>query len=82
MRRVDKFTESIACADSVPFSEQKENRTAHSTLIRQALFRDQVQAAILDLIRNYELSTGLSVVRVEYQPEKPHVILDAIPVPR
>jgi hypothetical protein len=48
-------------------------------LIKQALFRDQVQSAIRELIRGYETTTGLTVIRVEYQPQGRHVTIDAVP---
>jgi hypothetical protein len=53
--------------------------TFRANLIRHAIFRDQVQTAISELIRGYEATTGLSVLRLEYHPENHHVTLDAIP---
>ena len=53
-----------------------------AALLKQALFRDQIQSAIKELIRGYEATTGLNVVRVEYQPEGKSVIIDAIPARR
>ena len=64
-----------------------DNRLAacHSvreTLIRQAMLRDQVQSAIVDLIRGYEIATGFSVVRLDYQPERRQLLIDALPLPK
>ena len=56
--------------------------TMGAALLKQALFRDQIQSAIKELIRGYEATTGLNVVRVEYQPEGKDVIIDAIPARR
>jgi hypothetical protein len=56
--------------------------TMGAALLKQALFRDQIQSAIKELIRGYEATTGLNVVRVEYQPEGKDVIIDATPARR
>ncbi len=76
---------SITCLKSVRYSEQpaavapsKAERRAQ--LIQHAILRGQVQSAIAELIRGYEVITSLSVVRVEYQPETCQVILEAVPV--
>lgn len=74
-----------------PYSEEQEpekpdpraNRNrAHTSLIKQAFFRDQVQSAIYELIRGYEAATGLSVIRLDYRPEMHRVTLDDVPFPR
>ena len=83
---------SIGCERRVRYSEQNEGENPlvfdrqssaaqfrKQSLIKQALFRDQVQSAIRELIRGYEATTGLSVIRVEYQPEGHQVTIDAIP---
>jgi len=46
------------------------------------MLRDQVQSAIVDLIRGYEMATGFSVVRLDYQPERRQVMIDALPQPK
>lgn len=82
---------SIDCIDPVRFSEQfgaeassesevHPNDRFRERLVKHALLRSQVQAAIAELIRGYERTTSLSVVRVEYQPETCQVILEAVPV--
>jgi hypothetical protein len=65
---------------SVLNSEQEPaNNPFHSFLLRQALMRDHVQTAISQLIRNYEATSGSSVVRLNFHAEKRSVSLDAIP---
>ena len=63
-------------------SPMATGHTMGAALLKQALFRDQIQSAIKELIRGYEATTGLNVVRVEYQPEGKDVIIDAIPAHR
>ena len=73
---------SIQSGSSVRVSEQtegKKDRNPRTSLIKQALFRDQVQAAIADLIRDYEVASGLSVIRVEYKVEETCKKIYAIP---
>jgi hypothetical protein len=74
----------IRCSTAVRFSEQtvsiKTPSTARERLIQQALFRDQVQAAIYQLVRGYEVTTGLSVVRLEYDPQRAKVAIEALPL--
>lgn len=82
---------STTCLDSVRYSEQPEtvapsesetgpNDRLRARLITHAILRSQVQSAIAELIRSNEITTSLSVVRVEYQPETSRVILEAVPV--
>lgn len=49
-------------------------------LLRQALLRSQVQTAIYELVREYEATSGFSVVRLDLlQSTKRRIVLDAIP---
>jgi hypothetical protein len=48
-------------------------------IIKNAIFRDQVQAALSELVRGYEVTTGLSVIRVLYQAETRRFSIEAIP---
>jgi hypothetical protein len=57
----------------------KVDPSFHTLLLRQALLRNQVQSAIYELIRGYEVTTGFSVVRLDLQSEKRRIVLDAIP---
>jgi hypothetical protein len=72
------------CSNSVRFSEQEPSIqrqfTARERLIQHALFRDQVQAAIYQLVRGYEVTTGLSVTRLEYDSSEGRVALEALPL--
>jgi hypothetical protein len=63
-------------------SPMANGHSVGAALLKQALFRDQIQSAIKELIRGYEATTGLNVVRVEYQPEGRNVIIDALPARR
>ena len=68
--------------DHAPRSKNALGETVGETLVRQAKLRDSLQAAIAQLLREYELTTGFRVVRLDYQSEKNLVIVDAIPAPR
>ena len=57
-------------------------QNVRETLIRHAMLRDQLQSAIVDLIRGYETATGFSVVRLDYHPERRQVLIDALPQPK
>ena len=57
-------------------------QSVRETLMRHAMLRDQMQSAIVDLIRGYEVATGFSVVRLDYQPERRQVLIDALPQPK
>ena len=59
--------------------DRKDEDSFRKNLVKQAILREEVQASILELLRSYEEKTGLTVVRVEYQPGKQKVILDAVP---
>jgi hypothetical protein len=48
-------------------------------LVKHAILRDQVQAAIQELIRGYEVTTGFAVVRVNYDGSQRRFTLDALP---
>lgn len=69
----------LCIAKSTDRSTEEGRRSFKANLIRQAQLRDQVQAAIYELIRGYEETTGLSVIRLDYQAGKKRVILDALP---
>jgi hypothetical protein len=71
----------------VLFSEQNSSKSslrptdpARDRLLQQIVFRDQVQTAILHLIRGYEATTGLSVTRLDYEPREGRVSLEALPL--
>ena len=68
----------------VRFSEQEPLKQPHFSarerLVQQAIFRDQVQAAIYQLVRGYEITTGLSVTRLEYDASAGRVALEALPL--
>ncbi|HTB15321.1 MAG TPA: hypothetical protein VK752_27305 [Bryobacteraceae bacterium] len=49
-------------------------------LIERALFRDQVQTAILNLVRGYEATTGLTVTGLDYDASEGRVHLEALPL--
>jgi hypothetical protein len=51
-------------------------------LVKQALLRDQLQAKIKELIRDYEITSRFHVVRANYSAEHRDVIIDAIPAAR
>jgi hypothetical protein len=51
----------------------------HLRLLKQALMRTQVQSAIYQLISGNEACTGSSVVRVDFQPNKRQVLIEATP---
>jgi len=63
-------------------STEQGSASFKASLIRQAQLRDQVQAAIYELIHGYETTTGLSVIRLDYQPGKKRVMIDALPSAR
>jgi hypothetical protein len=73
---------------SVRFSEQSSSKKSlcpsdvagRERLLQEIVFRDQVQAAILHLIRGYETTTGLSVTRLEYERREGRVMLEALPL--
>ena len=50
-------------------------------LIAKLSMRNQIQSAISDLIRCYEMTTGQAVIRVEIGNDNRNVILDAVPSP-
>jgi hypothetical protein len=69
--------ETMGYRKPVLVSEQNDPR---ERLIQQVQLRDQVQAAIYQLIRGYEVSTGLSVTRLDYDRIEGKVTLEALPL--
>jgi hypothetical protein len=63
-----------------PPSRAKPDHSFLTLLLKQALLRNQVQAAIYELIRGYEATTGFSVIRLDLQPDERRIVLDAVPV--
>jgi hypothetical protein len=74
---------TMRCDNRVRFSEQasaKEPMSPRDQLIGRALFRDQVQIAILNLVRGYEATTGLTVTRLDYDAREGRVHIEALPL--
>jgi hypothetical protein len=74
---------TMRCDNRVRFSEQgpaKERMSPRDQLIERALFRDQVQTAILNLVRGYEATTGLTVTRLDYDAREGRVQIEALPL--
>jgi hypothetical protein len=74
---------TVGYSSPVLFSERNapiKPLGARERLLQQALFRDQVQAAIYQLIRGYEVSTGLTVTRMDYDRSEGRVSLEALPL--
>ncbi len=75
---------------SVRYSEQKgsmspltfPHRSSRKDVVKHAILRDQVQRAMEDLIRGYEATSGVSVIRIDYKSEQKRVIIDAVPSAR
>jgi hypothetical protein len=63
-------------------SRLANSQSVRETLMRHAMLRDQLQSAIVDLIRGYEMATGFSVVRLDYHPEQRQFLIDALPQPK
>ncbi len=87
-----KFTNILSdrYESAVRYSEQKmpdsplsfHRRTSRSDLIKHAVLRNQVQTAMAELIRGYEVTSGVSVIRIEYKPDQKRVMIDAVPAAR
>ena len=65
---------------SVRFSEQEVTSSPRVRLMDQVRRRDVVQNAMAQIIQNYERTSGLSVVRIEWDRKNRKVILEALPL--
>ena len=65
-------------SDSQP-GQARTDGFVRASIIKNAIFRDQVQAALSELVRGYEVTTGLSVIRVLYQAETRRFSIEAVP---
>ena len=57
----------------------KERSARGAQLVNEVILRDQIQIALYELLHGYEEMTGLSVIRVNYEPERQRVSIDALP---
>jgi hypothetical protein len=64
-------------AQQTALSGQPGSRRAE--LVEHVILRSQVQAALYQLVRGYEETTGLSVVRLNYEPDEQRVTIEALP---
>jgi hypothetical protein len=80
MRYIKSVRFSEQAVSSIPHVNGRiDGRERHSRdrLVEHA---DRVQAAVYALIRDYETTTGHSIIRLEYNAQARRITLDALPL--